>query len=169
MKLAIFALTIEAALLPSLWAQRRVSALIADNGISILQRADDGHHLVLQFTTHTVQPPKETQDFPYDWSSDCTGSLTPCVLLDNLQIRYDDHRIFISRSAYADCSDFGHAAVTLHDGIYSLRLQGGNAEGGYIVTIRFNHTRVLDRTLVSGEDSSEILERTTYYRTQPLN
>jgi hypothetical protein len=150
-------------------AQKPVSASIAPEGVSRLDRIDGRHHLNVQFTTHKATAPAQTADHPFDWASQCTGSISPCVVIDNIRIRYDEKNIFLSRSAYADCSDIGVVSVQLHKGIYSLIVSGGTGDEGYIATIRFTSHRVLDRTLVSGEDSTHVFERTTYYVVPALN
>jgi len=143
-------------------AQSPSSLDISANGVSSLQRQLGSHHLSVAFTTHEIKTPERTADFPFDWASVCTGSRNPCVLLDNLRIQIDHRDLFIARSSYADCSDLHTAAASFRDGIYSLVLSGGDASEGYMVILRFSKDRLIDRVLIAGEDSSHIVEKTTY-------
>jgi len=143
-------------------AQTSPSLNISANGISNLQRKIGPHELTVTFTTHETKTPDRTSQFPFDWASVCTGSRNPCVLLDNLRIQIDHRDLFVARSSYADCSDLNTAAATSKDGIYSLVLSGGDASESYMVILRFSNDHLIDRVLIAGEDTSHIVEKTTY-------
>lgn len=143
-------------------APQTKSFVVAPSGASVLERTISGHLVTIRFLTHQTKPPERSTNFPFDWPSVCTGSRNPCVLLDNLSIKIDGKDVFVARSAYADCSDLGTAAVTAKGKIYTLVLGGGDASESYMVFLKFSGDRLMERTLVAGEDTSHVLERTTY-------
>ena len=46
---------------------------------------------------------------------------------------------------------------------YTLTIHGGDASVSYVAKLSFDSTRVLDRVIAPGEDSTQPSERTTYY------
>jgi hypothetical protein len=136
--------------------------VVAPSGTSVLERTISGHLVTVHFLTHETKLPERSANFPFDWPSVCTGSRNPCALLDNLSIRVDGKDVFIARSAYADCSDLHTSAVTAKGNIYTLVLGGGDAGESYMVFLKFSGDRLTERTLVAGEDTSHVLEQTTY-------
>jgi hypothetical protein len=142
---------------------------IKPGGNTQLQTTLDGSPVVIEFVTHAIPMPPMTKDFPFDYASNCTASRNPCVLLNNLRIKVSGKEIRVPRSAYFDCSDLLRASLTKKGQIYSLLLRGGDAAEAYKTTIRFTHTRVIERSVVAAENPGFVCERTKYFVTPPLD
>ncbi|MDE1160414.1 MAG: hypothetical protein PW792_00555 [Acidobacteriaceae bacterium] len=144
-------------------AQAKSSAQVKANGETRVTLGSLSHGATVTVRTHETKAPESTDEFDLQRNMPCTGGRVPCLLTDSLQIAVNGQSILLPYSAYADLGDMVSLSLQRVGKGYSLTIHGGDASVAYIAKLRFNRTRVLDRVVAPGEDSTQPSERTYYY------
>jgi hypothetical protein len=95
--------------------------------------------------------------------TNCTYSKYPCSGVDGIDIIVNGSSLFIPRSAFSDLADLNDAELKVGGNNYFLRLGGGDASEAYITMIEFDATMVKRRTLGSGTEPNQLLQKTIYH------
>jgi hypothetical protein len=114
-------------------------------------------------TVLTQETPGRKTDISENRNSACTGGRAPCLLTESLKIAVNGKEIYVPYSAFADLGDMAQIKLQHSANRYTLTITGGDAAVAYIAKLVFDSTRVLERVVAPGEDSSQPSERTTYY------
>jgi len=73
----------------------------------------------------------------------CTKCQVPCSVVDSFSILFNGRKVFVPLLVYCELSDLGRGDLSLENGKYHLKLQGGDASGSYCSEIIFDSTVVL--------------------------
>lgn len=96
-------------------------------------------------------------------SSPCTGSRTPCRIIDEMKVLVDGSPLHVPGSVFRDLSDIRSGEISSAKGDdFLLVLHGGDASEAYMVVIRFDKERIKQRTLASSLIEDQPLEETMY-------
>ncbi len=137
--------------------------IVAPKGDTTVQKAFKKNVLYVTISTHEVDIGKPSDEFPEMRNNSCTYSRYPCSLVDRIDIRIDDKRIFVPRSVYSDLADINTVNVTKRNGLYVITLEGGDASESYSAIIKLNRDMIVSRELWDGE-SGRKLQETKYLK-----
>jgi hypothetical protein len=100
----------------------------------------------------------------------CTGSKTPCTLVDSLRIVVDERALFVPRSIRLGLADL--SSVELFVGSKNenskVVLYGGDAAEAYFVVVTFSSTRVLKKAVYSALLPDDAVEESVYHSLPPI-
>ena len=136
---------------------------VKTSGETVITTTIDGVAIRANIGTHEIQIGKESDGRPEVPKTSCTYSRYPCSVVDSVEVRVGEVKLFVPRSAFCDLADVNNGQVIRGETGFLLRLYGGDASESYVATIHFDKTRILSRTLASFQAPGEALQKTTYY------
>lgn len=116
----------------------------------------------IKIYTHQVQT-RDPKQKKFPSASPCTGSVSPCSIVDSIEVIMGGHPISVPLSAFCDLADLDTATLTIGQKSSKLKLTGGDASTSYIVKIDFDQKGVNQRTVAPGYAEDELLEKANYY------
>jgi hypothetical protein len=139
------------------------SATISSQGVTSVAAVAGKVSIRVRIKTHEVQIGKPSDGRPAIIESSCTYSRYPCSVVDGLEIVVNERRLFVPRSVFADLADLNKAEVTAAEKGLTLKLYGGDASEGFILTVEFDSNRIKRRILSSGMAPDRMLQETKYF------
>ena len=109
--------------------------------------SSDNLQAIVTIETHIVDIGKPSDPVPEKPRTNCTYSRYPCSLVDRFDFSINGDPVFVARSVFADLSDINDASLVAENGTFILKLQCGDASEAYEVTITFNKSQVLERSV----------------------
>ncbi len=144
------------------------TATVVRNGDTVLNGRVAGGAIRVILSSAEIDIGAPSQAPPGVRKTNCTHSVYPCRQVRNISIWVEAKRLFVSRSAFADCADIGTMTISVNGEDIILTLVGGDASEGYTVKITFDTERVKRREVFQSESDS-LSDTTTYLTVAALN
>lgn len=132
---------------------------IAQSGDTSVTATLAKRNVVVQIRTTKLR--KSDAGFPSSLSDYGEVSVVP-----QLSISVDGQDVWVPRSAYADLFNPRKALVRYENGFFVLLIGGADGADSYSVHVRFNSTRVVDRTVYNTISPPRVSEKTVYSKTE---
>ena len=146
----------------SLAAGENVGKAIKASGVTEIRGNIRGEPVAIQIRTRTLAPDisKRTDRLP---GLSCTGSRSPCSVLEGMNIQVQGKNVFVPKSAFIGLSDVVNASLSVDGPRYVLRIVGGDASEAYLVSLVFDRDRVLSRTVATPTEPNALVEESTFH------
>ena len=137
---------------------------VDSHGVTIISVGTGKVKVHVKVMTHEVDIGKPSDPRPAEITSNCTYSRYPCSIVDRIAIQVGDSQVFVPRSVFADLADVNAGEITTgKSGNWTLTLNAGDASESLRVSILFDATHVMRRTVRSTSDPDPPLQVTNYH------
>lgn len=143
-------------------AYPQVRKSILKNGNTVLTEKSGKLSVSVEFHTREIDIGKPSKKKPSPPQYNCTNSRFPCSVVDSIVILVNDSPLWIPKSIICGMTDLNRAELDVQGKEILLGISGGDASESYLVKIKFDKDRVLNKQFYSALDSSHMLEEINY-------